>query len=85
MWWLISLVAIEEKTIRSNNFYRGHYYPILSTIFGNQDINSSIVFHLFRRSRANAQAKLRAERARFLPPSNRKSVNAKEPSASACC
>jgi len=32
----------------------------------------------------NAQAKLRAKRARFLTTPNRKSVNAMEPSASAC-
>src|SRR4030066_760700 len=33
----------------------------------------------------NAALKLRAERARFLTASNRKSVNAKEPSASSAC
>src|SRR3990170_6904877 len=34
---------------------------------------------------SNAALKLRAERARFLTASNRKSVNAKEPSASSAC
>src|SRR4030067_1463920 len=33
----------------------------------------------------NAPVKLRAERARFFPVSHRKSVNAKEPSASSAC
>src|SRR3972149_1798655 len=34
--------------------------------------------------RPNARGQLRAERVRFVTASNRKSVNAKEPSASAC-
>src|SRR3990172_1915668 len=34
---------------------------------------------------SNAALKLRAERARFLTSSNRKSMNAKEPSASSAC
>jgi len=82
MWRFISLVAVEEEPIRPNDFHCGHYYASLSHRPAKQDIKFSMVSHPFRRSRANARLKLRAERAGFLPASNGKSVNAKEPSAS---
>jgi len=60
MWRFISLVAVEEEPIRPNDFHCGHYYASLSHHPAKQDIKFSVVSHPFRRSRANAQAKLRA-------------------------
>src|SRR4030042_1456705 len=60
MWRLISLVSVEEEPIRPNDFHSGHYYASFSHRPAKQDIKFSVVSHPFRRSRANAQVKLRA-------------------------
>ena len=80
MWRFISLVAVEEEPIRPNDFHCGHYYESLSHRPAKQGIKFSVVSHPFRRSRANAPAKLRAlnekEVSRQLQPVVRSSFEA---------